>query len=123
MVGINVKLSYSNDRSSNIESELGEGSQSYYPELSIKTTVKAQTVVEEERSPERSDPKREKREIPIHVVEPTELSTIQTMSSFSSEDKLKSYVRQFIIDELGSEPIKEKLCELEEEVIRNKHNL
>lgn len=102
---------------------MGEESQSYYPELSIKTTVKAQTVVEEERSPERSEPKREKREIPIHVVEPTEPSTIQTMSSFSSEDKLKSYVRQFIIDELGSEPIKEKLCELEEEVIRNKHNL
>ena len=88
--------------------------------MSIRTTIKAETAFTEEREHQ----KLERREIPIHVVESTaEQSTFQTMSSFSSEDKLKNYVRQFIIDELGSEPIKEKLCELEEEVVRNKLNL
>jgi hypothetical protein len=52
-----------------------------------------------------------------------ELSTIPTMSSFSSEVELKNYVRQFLVEELDSEPIREKLFELEEEVFRSKHNL
>lgn len=52
-----------------------------------------------------------------------ELSTIPTMSSFSSEIELKNYVRQFLVEELDSEPIREKLFELEEEVFRSKHNL
>lgn len=67
-----------------------------------------------------ADNNNQKRVLPTVLAD---LSTIQTFSSFSSDTDMRNYVRHFLIEELGSEPIKEKLSELEEEVFRKKHNL
>ncbi len=111
-----MKLNYSNEKpgSSSTDTPI-----TYYPELSIKTQMQnreSRELVDTHKGLNLTPPKI------LPIVLP-DVSTIQTMSSFSSEIELKNYVRQFLVEELDSEPIKEKLFELEEEVFRAKHNL
>lgn len=115
-VGVNIKLNYSNERPDASFTE----SPTYYPELIYPRTQggakESSEITEHHKGLNLTHPKI------LPMVLP-EISTIQTMSSFSSELDLKNYVRQFLIEELDSEPIREKLSELEDEVFRSKHNL
>lgn len=116
IVGVNIKLNYSNERPDASFTE----SPTYYPELIYPRTQggakESSEITEHHKGLNLTHPKI------LPMVLP-EISTIQTMSSFSSELDLKNYVRQFLIEELDSEPIREKLSELEDEVFRSKHNL
>ena len=89
---------------------------SYYPDISLQTEQYNGKSDHSATEPAKITPRKALTGV---LPEPS----IPTMSSFSSENDMKSYVRQFIIEELGTEPIKEKLSELEDEIFRNKHDL
>ena len=105
-----MKFKYSNQKEQVVSLKQNSSDYyDYYPELNSP------------KSKELNNAEAEADLKPIMMPEP---SSIPTMSSFSSSEvEMKNYVRQFLIDELDSIPIREKLSELEEECFRNKHNI